>query len=210
LFNVINIALNSLEESRENKFLEKLQIKDDESISQIDTVNNWKKSHTFTKLPKLSRFFYIMAKSDLLDIKQRLQFRRMNKCVSREYPHSKLLTDYLGFLKQIIPKSEKEIKLFILSHHVSDENLLKTRFKLSKTAQNCLNFLTKQEEDELLQLFNQNKSEIPALLISIIKIIYILINYDYTNIPNNMLLDNIYTNIFKQFNVDRLSKSYFI
>lgn len=94
-----------------------------------------------------------------------------------------------------------------LNKHCSNleiEKLLSNCFAPSKTAQNCLNFITKTEEDTL-----QNIQEINCDIVNMIKLIYLMINENFDNISNEDLVSNLFLEILPSHNVDSLSKSFY-
>jgi hypothetical protein len=129
----------------------------------------------------------------------------MDNSVFKEYPLCELYKEFSDLIQEKVEKLEKEINLFIFMHNLTNENSLKNYFKLSKTAQNCLNFITTKEEESLSLIFDSQEN-IPHLLVNIIKIIYILIDRDYESVPNEKLMQNIQKKFFFEFNVDKLSK----
>lgn len=191
--------------SNENSLYEKLNRIEEPHESRIDSLNSVSKMEKFKNLPRLSKFCYIMAKSNIPSLKYRILFGNMDRTLQKEYPLAKIYKDYSLMIQNKIRKTENEINSFVLSHAISEKNLLQERFKLSKTAQNCLNFITSKEEENLTQLFYDN-GEVPYLLVNIVKIIYILIDRDYCKLPDSELMKNLVTNIFPEFNVNKLSK----
>jgi hypothetical protein len=81
--------------------------------------------------------------------------------------------------------------------------LLTKQFAPSKTAQNGLNFVTKDEEANLCQ--KQQNEEI----LNVFKLIYIFINEDYSNIPDDQLISNLTNNIYPKLGIESLSKYFF-
>jgi len=75
-------------------------------------------------------------------------------------------------------------------------------FTPSKTAQNGLNFVTKEEESNLV------KKDQPIEIINIFKLVYHLLNEDYSDLPQNQIISNLLTNIFPKQKVDNLKSFY--
>ena len=124
----------------------------------------------------------------------------MRKNVYLEYPPLAVLKDYY-FLKQD--------SIFLLENYLSFyfsnpnyENKIKKNFVPSKTAQNGLNFISKEDE---LVLGNSDLSSSEEI-ISTFKIIYILVNQNYKNYDENLLASNLINNIMVKFGVSNLSK----
>jgi hypothetical protein len=78
--------------------------------------------------------------------------------------------------------------------------LLSKNFIPSKTAQNGLNFVTKEEENNLLT------SELPDEIVNIIKLIYLYLDESYDQIDDQKLVDNLVNNIYKKYNCENFSK----
>jgi hypothetical protein len=78
--------------------------------------------------------------------------------------------------------------------------LINKTFNPSKTAQNGLNFVTKDEENNL------STKEQPQEIINIFKLIYIILGIDYTSIPDNLIIQHLTKDIYTQLGVENLSK----
>ncbi len=114
---------------------------------------------------------------------------------------TKILSDHLENL-------DKEIKGIenLYSKYFNDltvEALMNKQFTPSKTAQNGLTFVTKDEENNLC------KKEQPEEILNVFKIIYTLINEKYDEIPPQKLIENMIINILPKIKVDNLSKNIF-
>lgn len=73
-------------------------------------------------------------------------------------------------------------------------------FLPSKTAQNSLNFLTKEDE------INLNKQCDLEQIQNLFKLIYILLNEDYESISPQDLITNLITNVLSKYKVESISK----
>ena len=80
------------------------------------------------------------------------------------------------------------------------QNFINKGFIPSKTAQNSLNFLTREDENNL-----QKYAQIEQVQ-SIIKLIYILLNESFEDISIENLIPNLLTNLFQKYKVDNFSK----
>lgn len=80
------------------------------------------------------------------------------------------------------------------------ENYLNRGFIPSKTAQNSLNFLTKEDENNLYKLSNNEQIQ------NLFRLIYILLKEDYESISPENLITNLSKNIFPKYNVENFSK----
>ncbi len=74
------------------------------------------------------------------------------------------------------------------------------QFTPSKTAQNGLNFVTKDEENNLC------KKEQPEEILNVFRLVYILLNEPLINIPPQKLIENLTTVVFEKLGVENLSK----
>jgi hypothetical protein len=70
----------------------------------------------------------------------------------------------------------------------------------SKTAQNSLNFLTKEDENNLNKQCNLEQIQ------NLFKLIYILLNEDYESVSPEDLISNMLTNILIKFKAESISK----
>ncbi len=71
----------------------------------------------------------------------------------------------------------------------------------SKTAQNSLNFLTKEDENNLNKQCNLEQIQ------NLFKLIYVLLNEDYENISPEDLISNMLTNILIKYKAESISKN---
>lgn len=91
-----------------------------------------------------------------------------------------------------------------MSKYMSDattQNMITQSFKPSKTAQNCLNFITKNEELQLLNIDISDKN-----IMGIIRAIYVLVKEEEKLIPNENLVSNLIMKILPKHKVDSISK----
>lgn len=75
-------------------------------------------------------------------------------------------------------------------------------FAPSKTASNGLNFITKEEENNLIKKEQSNE------VLNIFRCIYIIINENYEGIPSNKIIENLLLNIFHKRKIENLSKEH--
>jgi hypothetical protein len=123
---------------------------------------------------------------------------------------SKELSSKINVLKPLLIKTrikeyEKKFKLYTekLSKYNKNEiilNYIEKGFIPSKTAQNGLNFLTKEDENNLYKLSNIEQVQ------NLVKLIYILLNESYENISSETLISNLVNNLFAKYHVDNFSK----
>jgi len=136
-------------------------------------------------------------------IKIRLIFSRINKNIHSEYPFKRLLSDYRWILNDRILKIEKHLSFYLSQADV--ERKLENSFMPSKTAQMSLNFITKKDE---LNLGSENIIHSDETL-KIIKIIYILLKKNPSEIDDHLLAYNLTNKIMKNLKIESISKYFF-
>lgn len=82
-------------------------------------------------------------------------------------------------------------------------NFINNGFIPSKTAQNSLNFITREDENNLSKYSNIEQVQ------SIIKLIYVLLNESYKDIPIENLIPHLLINLFQKYKVENLSNIFF-
>lgn len=131
-----------------------------------------------------------------MPLRFRLIFGRCNRLINRSYKSIDILIDYKRLIEQNIITEEK-----YLLNCPRTEKLVNQNFKPSKTAQNCLNFITKKDELELINTSLQHPD-----LIDIFKIILILIKEDYAKIGIHKIPNYLFSQKMPQLKIDSLSK----
>lgn len=89
------------------------------------------------------------------------------------------------------------------------ELLVNCSFKPSKTAQNGLNFITKEDEAHLASMYKDPSAEIHEDIITIFKVIYILIKQKQDKTVPHLIIDNLINNIMPKYKIENLSKNFF-
>jgi hypothetical protein len=127
----------------------------------------------------------------------------MNKNVYREYPPRIVLRDYSYLLNDNVKSLENYLNFYF--SQPENENKVNKVFAPSKTAQNGLNFISKEDEANLTK---EDFSTLPAHqeIINTFKIILILLKQNYEMFEDKELPDALITNIMKKFKIDSLSK----
>ena len=110
---------------------------------------------------------------------------------------------YKNFSKKLLLKeliSSYETKYIKCSEFLSkyDLNIINKPFIPTKTAQNGLNFITKDEEGYLI------KKEQPQEMISLFTVIYVLLNENYEQIEPQKIISNLFTEIYAKYQVDTI------
>ncbi len=142
---------------------------------------------------------YLSLNTNFLNVKQKY---RLALC------HDKLLKN-LNFKPFVVEKAkELENRLESLNQvygiQLDDPNtsaLISKMFTPSKIASNGLNFFTKEDENNLC------KKEQTEEILDVFRIIYIILNENYSDIPNNKLIENLFNNVMPKLKVENLSKN---
>jgi hypothetical protein len=131
----------------------------------------------------------------------RLIFSKLNRNISLNIKPKDIIKNSFSVI-------QKRLKLIIGDQFSYDSNIdfdkpedhvmEKIKSFPSKTAQNGLNFLTKEYE-------NLIRTEVTPLHQSLFEIIYILI---LEKIPNENIADNLFNNLMPKYGVNSLSKSW--
>ena len=139
----------------------------------------------------------------VIPLKTRLLFSRINKNVYREYPARIVLRDYSYLLNDNVKCLENHLTFYF--NQPENESKVNKVFAPSKTAQNGLNFLSKEDEAKLIK---EDFSSLPAHqeIISSFKIILILLKQNYEIFEDNELPKALLTIIMKKFKIESLSK----
>ena len=100
---------------------------------------------------------------------------------------------------------QQETKYIKCSEFLSkyDLNIINKPFIPTKTAQNGLNFITKDEEGYLI------KKEQPQEMISLFTVIYVLLNENYEQIEPQRIISNLFTEIYAKYQVDTIKELFF-
>jgi hypothetical protein len=138
----------------------------------------------------------------VLNLRKRLIFARAAVPGLRNQLFRSVWVESLDYIKKhinqlelIFSKSQKEETFEALMSH--------KRFNPTITAQNGLNFISKDDEVQICL------QEQPLEINNIFKIIYILINYDYEKLGECNLINQLLKIIFPLLKVNSLSKCVF-
>lgn len=136
---------------------------------------------------------YLLLKSGYLPIAQKIKIA---------IAHSELYAQFPGKIlyKELLSNYEKEYinKEQLLSRY--DSTLINKTFIASKTAQNGLNFITKDEEAYLL------KKAQPKEINQIFTVVLILINENIAIIPEEERISYLIDTVYPKYQVDNISK----
>lgn len=135
-------------------------------------------------------------------MKTRLLFSRLNKNVHREYPLKTVLKDYSYLLTGKLKYLENYLTIYF--SHAETERKISKIFTPSKTAQNGLNFISKQDE------LNFPKEDFTHLqgyveIMNIFKIILILLKHNYEKYEEKELPSVLINKIMTKFSIENFS-----
>jgi hypothetical protein len=120
----------------------------------------------------------------------------LNKKLAHFHNPREIVENYYHSIKKSILAVSSE-----LAKNKVDENILKKKFSPSKTAQNGLNFFTKENENYLLKSDSKEAKDI-------LKLIYILLNEKYDHLSDTHLGLFLLKNILPRYKVENISKNF--
>ena len=133
----------------------------------------------------------------------RLKIKLINSfpALYRLYPIKTIILENKIFLESQIKNLEKYLYTQYKIFDGSNINFEQGNFIPSKTAINNLNFIINSDEEKLKNFNIEN-----GTLIDIIRIIYILIEENYENIPKIDLMKNLFKIMNKKLKMNQISK----
>lgn len=143
----------------------------------------------------------MLIESKTLGIDEKLTFIFSKKIFINLYDKKNLLQEKIKFYEEKLNKIEDENNKYFDDPTVS--YLLTKVFTPSKTALNGLTFVTKDEENNLC------KKDQPEEILNVFRIIYTIINENYTHLEPNKIIDNLIHTILPKIQVENLSNFYF-
>ena len=146
----------------------------------------------------ITKALFLAANSKILDLKSRFLLILSSKKLKQNFEIKSLLTEKLNESEASLLKLEENYGKYLDDPTVS--YLLTKVFLPSKTAQNGLTFVTKDEEANLC------KKEQPEEILNVFRIIYTLINEKYDHLEPGRLIDNMVNTILPKIQVENLSK----
>lgn len=152
----------------------------------------------FTSLLNQSK---IKINFSVFSLRSRLFFSKISKQVYEIYPPKAVLKDSTRQIYTIMLELESYLSYYYL--HTNFENIIKNGFIPSKTSQNNLNFIYKDDEKNLLNI------DLNDDIIDSFKFIYILLKLNFNEISNEMLIRNLIQNIFPKLTLTDFSKNLF-
>ena len=149
------------------------------------TYNNVNKEALMEKLSNLEKSYYILSKSPVLRLKERLFFARSTQNLRNIQSVPDILKKNETFLKEKIKELEGEIS--------ECDKRINTAFNPSKTAEINFNFILSKDEDEFKNFvwFAENENEKNEYY-GYLKLFYLLFNESYENIELKNLAEKLY------------------
>jgi len=149
------------------------------------TYNNVNKEALMEKLSSLEKSYYILSKSPVLRLKERLFFARSTLNLRNIQTVPDILKKNETFLKEKIKELEGEIS--------ECDKRINTAFNPSKTAEINFNFILSKDEDEFKNFiwFAENEKE-KTEYYCYLKLFYLLFNESYENIELKNLVEKLY------------------
>lgn len=142
---------------------------------------------------------YLTLKTRFLDNKQRYNLIISHTELLNSIKPNHILFDKITDIENNISSIENQNEKYFSDPTV--DAMVNKPFTPSKTAQNGLTFVTKDEENNLC------KKEQPEEILNVFRIIYVLVNHKYDDIPPQKLIDNMINVILPNLKIENLSKN---
>lgn len=137
-----------------------------------------------------------------MPFKQRILFSSLNKLISVHIKPAEIARSYILVLNKKINLLNNE---FIVNK--IDKDLLAKKIYPTKTAQNGLNFLSKDFENQLKNFTSSFNPNFQNEIVKMFQIIYIILREPINeNNLNSNIVENLFTNVLPKYKVDSLSK----
>ena len=140
-------------------------------------------------LSERERSFYVLAKSPILRLSERLFFGRSTPGIREILTIPDILSINEKYLNN--KKKELEEKLQECNRKIG------STFTASKTAEILFNLILEKDEDEFKQLFQYSESD-KNYYCTYIKIIYLLFDFEYEKVELKQLNSKLYVLMFKK------------
>ena len=181
-YNNANSSLSKSTNTEANVNVKSQLLKDNSNLN-----NN--KMPKIKNLSKKENAYLILSYSNVLRLCERFFFSRSTSKLRESITKKQILEYNIILLKQNITELEKKIS-------ICNEKLAK-KFSATKIAEFTLNFITKHIEDEFkYDLFSSltDDSE-KKQFFSYIKLLYILLDENYDQVPDKNLIDDLYKKV---------------
>jgi hypothetical protein len=154
-------------------------------------------------LNKTTQALYLsISSNNIMDLTLRYNLISSVPKFLTNFPIKNLLLEKISQVEKKINLIDQENEKYF--NDLTVNNLINKMFTPSKTAQNGLTFVNKAEEEILC------KKEQPEEILNVFRIIYIILNINIDEIPNNKLIDNLINSVLPSIKVDSLSKFIFL
>ena len=155
------------------------------------TINNIIKDPKMEKLSSLEKSYYILSKSPVLRLNERIIFGRSTSNLRSIQSIPDILKQNEKLLKEKIKELEGEMS--------ECDKRISTVFNPSKTAEINFNFILSKDEEEFKNFvwFAENEKE-KSEYFCFLKLIYLLLNESYDNIELKNLSEKLYMAINKK------------
>ena len=155
------------------------------------TINNIIKDPKMEKLSSLEKSYYILSKSPVLRLNERIIFGRSTNNLRSIQSIPDILKQNEKLLKEKIKELEGEMS--------ECDKRISTVFNPSKTAEINFNFILSKDEEEFKNFvwFAENEKE-KSEYFCFLKLIYLLLNESYDNIELKNLSEKLYMAITKK------------
>ena len=156
-----------------------------------NNTTTFNKEEMIKQLSSREKSFYILSRSPILRLKERLLFGRSTSNLRLIQSIPELLKDNETILKNKIKELEKRI--------VECDKRINSSFNASKMAEINFNFILSKDEEEFKNygLFVENEKEKKEYY-NYLKILFLLFNENYDNIDLKHLNEKLYTCINKK------------
>ena len=161
------------------------------SKPNITTGNNITKDPKMEKLSALEKSYYILSKSPVLRLNERILFSRS----TNNLRNIQSIPDILKHNEKLLKEKIKE-----LEERISEcDKRISTVFNPSKTAEINFNFILSKDEEEFKNFvfFAENEKEKEEYF-CYLKLVYLLSNESYDNIELKNLSEKLYMSITKK------------
>ena len=154
-------------------------------------INSINKDEFMKKLSKKEKSYYILSKSPVLRLKERLYFGRSTNNLRNIQKVSDILQNNEIFLKDKIKELGNKI--------IECDKRINSEFNASKTAEINFNFILSKDEEEFKKFcwLAENEKEKNEYY-SYLKVMYLLFNEKYENIELKHLNEKLYNLINKK------------
>ena len=190
--NNMNISKRNLSRSNHKNSLRHCTTKSNLGINRNkqNYTSILNREETMKQLSNKEKSYYILSKSPILRLKERLLFGRSTSNLRIVQSISELLQNNEIILKKKIKELEKRI--------TECDKKIKAVFNASKTAEINFNFILTKDEEEFKNFgwFADNENDRNEYY-NYLKIFYILFNENYENIELKNLSNKLYTLINK-------------